>query len=146
VKFSIGSSVDLTDQRLQTLLHLVGDQGVIGNDLYSYRKEKLAFESGRSTRMLNVVHVLKELLGASEDDAKMVAYSLQLSAENAILKELTSLEEQGASWCLPNSNLYETIFSISTFCCRLIGLKYINNTCQFCVKIATLLASVTNVA
>jgi hypothetical protein len=106
VKFSIGSSVDLTDQRLQTLLHLVGDQGVIGNDLYSYRKEKLAFESGLSTRMLNVVHVLKELLGASEDDAKMVAYSLQLSAENAILKELTSLEEQGASWCLPNSNLY----------------------------------------
>jgi hypothetical protein len=42
--------------------------------------------------MLDVVHVLKELLGVSEDDAKVVAFPLQLSAENAILNELTSLE------------------------------------------------------
>jgi hypothetical protein len=92
VKFSIGSSVDLTDQRLHTLLHLVGDQGVIEDDLYSYSKEQVAFARGHRTRMLDVVHVLKELLGVSEDDAKVVAFPLQLSAENAILNELTSLE------------------------------------------------------
>lgn len=97
-KFSIKSSVSLTDQRFQRYLSLVSDHYGIVNDLASYDKELRALNSGETSDMINLVAVVKNVPSLqSTDDAKSVAWALQLQIEKQMIEELEGLQAQGLS-------------------------------------------------
>lgn len=91
VKFSIGSDVDLSDPRLQRFLTLVKDHLSIVNDLASFDKEDRAFKSGADKEIINIVDVVRQLLSLSDDDAKVLAYTIQLQTEESMRDELDRL-------------------------------------------------------
>ena len=97
-KFSIKSSVSLTDQRFERYLSLVGDHLGLVNDLASYDKELRALDSGETSDMINLVAVVKSVTSLQDtDDAKRVAWALQLQIEKQMMEELEALRAQGLS-------------------------------------------------
>lgn len=97
-KFSIKSDVSLTDKRFGRYLSLIGDHLGLVNDLASYDKELFALNSGETSDMINLVAVLRDVTSLQgTDDAKSVAWALQLQIENLIREELEVLRAQGLS-------------------------------------------------
>lgn len=95
VKFSLGSSIDLADPRLNRYLILVKDHLAIINDMASFDKEKRAFDHGSSSDMINIVDVIQRLLSLPDiDSAKALAYAYQLQTEAWMREELQTLESQ----------------------------------------------------
>lgn len=94
-KFSIKSSVSISDRRFRRYLSLIGDHLGLVNDLASYDKEALALQNGETGDMINLVDVIKNVtsLGGT-DDAKAVAWSIQLQMEQQMIAELESLRAQ----------------------------------------------------
>ena len=97
-KFSIKSNVSITDHRFRRYLSLVGNQLGLVNDLASYEKELRAFAYGETSDMINLVAVVKDVTSLQgTDDAKSVAWALQLQIEEQMIQELKSLQVQGLS-------------------------------------------------
>lgn len=97
-KFSIKSSVSVTDPRFERYLSLVGDHLGLVNDLASYDKELRALNSDETDDMINIVAVVKTVtLLQGTDEAKSVVWSLQLQMEKQMMEELESLRAQGLS-------------------------------------------------
>ena len=97
-KFSIKSRVSLTDERFKRYLSLVGDHLGLINDLASYDKELRAFNKGETGDMINLVEVVKSVTSLQDtDDAKSVAWALQLQIEKQMMEELENLRAQGLS-------------------------------------------------
>ncbi|KAL8966026.1 MAG: hypothetical protein Q9183_003560, partial [Haloplaca sp. 2 TL-2023] len=69
-KFSIRSSVDLNDPKLEAFFHHLGDQVSIINDIASYDKEKQSYDEGDTTAIINVVNVIAETEGVEAEPAK----------------------------------------------------------------------------
>ncbi|KAL9577118.1 MAG: hypothetical protein Q9212_006574 [Teloschistes hypoglaucus] len=90
-KFSIGSSVDLDNPKLRTLLRHIGDQICFANDIASYAKEKRSYENGEAADIINVVHVIAQNEGSGDEQAKCIAYAGQLWMENQISVEINRL-------------------------------------------------------
>ncbi|KAL8823960.1 MAG: hypothetical protein Q9191_005406 [Dirinaria sp. TL-2023a] len=96
-KFSVESSVCVNDARFQRYLSLIADHGILANDLASYDKELQALENGGGI-MINIVDVLKNVTSLrATDDAKRVAWSLQLQVEEDMMVQIKSLQSQGLS-------------------------------------------------
>lgn len=99
--------MDSTDPRFARILHLVSDHFGLVNDLASYDKELRALQKGETKDMINLIHVIKTVTGLhNTDDAKAVAWALQLQMEQGIMAELESLRSSGKGitseewWCL----------------------------------------------
>ena len=91
VKFSIKSCVSFEEPKLQKILHLLGDQMIITNDIASYAKEKRAYERGSAAAFINIVRMFAETERMDDDQAKSMAYAWQLGTENQIMEELNHL-------------------------------------------------------
>ncbi|KAL9052308.1 MAG: hypothetical protein Q9206_004361 [Seirophora lacunosa] len=91
----VANDVDQSNPCLRRLLHHIGDQISIVNDMASYDKEKRHFDTGRAKSMINLVHVIATLERVDAQTAKAMAYAWQLSTENAILEDLQALKRQG---------------------------------------------------
>ena len=97
-KFSIKSRVSLTDERFRRYLSLVGDHLSLINDLASYDKELRAFNKGEASDLINLVAIMKSVTSLQDtDDAKSVAWALQLQIEKKMMEELEDLRAQGLS-------------------------------------------------
>jgi UDP-N-acetylmuramoylalanine-D-glutamate ligase len=95
VKFSLNSSVDLQSPKLATLMALFSDHMVYINDLASYDKEKLAYDTGEAKLLANVVEMIQQLLSLPDcRRGKAVAYGLQLRVERDIFDEIKRLKDQ----------------------------------------------------
>ena len=95
-KFSIKSSVSVTDHRFGRYLSLVGDHLGLVNDLASYDKELRALNSGETGDMINIVAVMKSVTSLQgTDEAKSVVWALQLQIEKQMMDELEGLRAQG---------------------------------------------------
>lgn len=82
VKYSIQSSVSTPDSRFVRFLDLFADHLGVVNDLASYDKETRALQSGETSEIINLVEVIKQVIGLQgTDDAKAVAWALQLQVE-----------------------------------------------------------------
>ena len=88
------SSVDENSPNLHRIVHHIGDQISIVNDLASYEMEKQRFESGKAKSLINIVSVIMKLERVEEVVAKSMAYAWQLSMENEILKDLEELKKK----------------------------------------------------
>ncbi|KAL8998219.1 MAG: hypothetical protein Q9169_002704 [Polycauliona sp. 2 TL-2023] len=114
-KFAIGSSTSQQHPLLLPLLRHIGDHLTIVNDLASYAKEKRDFAAGKSSAMINLVHMILQQAGLGYSDgkedgrggggeeeeepraettAKTMAYAWQLYTEDAIRSELEKLRRQ----------------------------------------------------
>lgn len=97
-KFSIKSSVSVTDPRFERYLSLYSDHLGIVNDLASYDKELRALNNGETDDMINIVDVVKKVtLLQGTDEAKSVVWALQLQMEKQMMEELEILRAQGLS-------------------------------------------------
>ena len=97
-KFSIKSRVSLSDERFGHYLSLVGDHLGFFNDLASYDKKLREFNKGEASDMINLVAVVKSVTSLQDtDDAKSVAWALQLQIEKQMMEELEDLRAQGLS-------------------------------------------------
>ena len=95
VKFSLCSSVDLSEPRLDRYLTLVKDHLAIVNDMASYDKEKRDFDSGASNDMINIVDVIQKIMSLPDtDSAKAMAYTCQLQTEAWLTDELRRFEKE----------------------------------------------------
>ena len=88
------SSVDENSPNLHRIVHHIGDQISIVNDLASYEMEKQRFESGKAKSLINIVSVIMKIERVEEVVAKSMAYAWQLSMENEILKDLEELKKK----------------------------------------------------
>ena len=70
---------------------LVKDHLSIVNDLASFDKEDRAFKSGADKEIINIVDVVRQLLSLNDDDAKVLAYTIQLQTEESMRDELDRL-------------------------------------------------------
>ena len=97
-KFSIKSSVSIDDDRFGRYLTLVSDHLGIVNDVFSYDKELRALNQGETSDMINLVGVVKTVTSLKDtNDAKSVAWALQLQIEKQMMDELEKLRVQGLS-------------------------------------------------
>ena len=95
VKFSIGSSIDLADPRLNRYLVLVKDHLAIINDMASFDKEKRDFDQGSSSDLINIVDVVQRLFSLPDiDSSKALAYAYQLKTEAWMREELQNLDDR----------------------------------------------------
>ena len=60
----------------------------INNDIASWKKEKLAYDSGKTFYLINTVDVVGRLMGLNEHAAITMSYVLQLETERQIDAEL----------------------------------------------------------
>ena len=68
----------------------------IVNDLASYDKELRAFESYKASDIINLVQVVKDVVGLEgTSDAKAVAFALQSQAEQGMVAEIEVLQRSG---------------------------------------------------
>ena len=88
------SSVDENSPNLHRIVHHIGDQISIVNDLASYEMEKQRFESGKAKSLINIVSVIMKIERVEEAVAKSMAYAWQLCMENEILKDLEELKKK----------------------------------------------------
>ena len=96
VKFSLCSSVEISDPRLAKYLSLIKDHLAITNDLASFEKEKKDFDNGSSNCLINIVDVIQRVLSlADTDSAKAMAYAYLLQTEAELIEELHRLKDQG---------------------------------------------------
>ena len=97
-KFRTKSRVSLIDERFGRYLSLVGDHLGLTNGLASYDKELREFNNGEASDMINLVAVVKSVTSLQDtDDAKSVAWALQLQIEKQMMEELEDLRDQGLS-------------------------------------------------
>ena len=88
----------MTDERFGRYLSLVGDHLSLINDLASYDKELREFNNGEASDLINLVAVVKTVTSLQDtDDAKSVAWALQLQIEKQMMEELENLRAQGLS-------------------------------------------------
>ena len=90
--------MDENGPNLRRIVHHIGDQISIVNDLASYEMEKHRFESGKAKSLINIVSVIMKLERVEEAVAKSMAYAWQLCMENEIrmdLEELRKKKEEG---------------------------------------------------
>ena len=80
--------------RLSRFLRHLADQVSIANDIASYEKEQQQFLTSKTTHIINVVHVIKEVEHIDDEAAKSMAYAWQLWNENEILKELEVMRRE----------------------------------------------------
>ncbi|KAL8764459.1 MAG: hypothetical protein Q9203_007102 [Teloschistes exilis] len=117
-KFSIASSVDLDDPKLQILLRHLGDHLSIVNDLASYDKEKRSHEIDEAETLINVVDVIASTGGLQDEHAKGMAYAWQLWTESRILEEMDRLHDQGLldleEWALVDACLLAAAGNVLT--------------------------------
>ena len=93
-KFSLSSSIPTTSPRYTRFLHLLSDHLGLVNDLASYDKELRALECGETDDMINLVQVIKTVTGLQgTDDAKAVAWALQLQIEREMMAEIERLKQ-----------------------------------------------------
>ena len=86
------SSSSTTQHRLTPFLNFFANHLSVTNDLFSYDKEIRALNRGQASQMINLVHVIKTLTGLqSTDDAKAVAFALQLQIEREMREEVEKL-------------------------------------------------------
>lgn len=93
--FSTASPIPITSARFARLTRLVGDHVSIVNDLGSFDKERVAFESGKTVVLINLVQVLREACGLGVDEAKAAGLVMQLLNEAEIEAEVGRLREEG---------------------------------------------------
>jgi len=92
VKFSINSSVDISNPKLETILRLIGDHISVSNDLASWRKEKHAYDCGKSLYLINVVDIMQRLMYLPTVDAAIaMSYAFQLEIECQMDAEIERL-------------------------------------------------------
>ena len=95
-KFSIKSCASITNPRFSHYLALISDHLGLVNDLASYDKELHALSNGDTSDMINLVHVVKTVTSLQgTDDAKSVAWTLQLQIERQMIDELEGLRREG---------------------------------------------------
>lgn len=95
VKFSLGSSVEISDTRIAKYLSLIKDHLAIINDMASFDKEKRHFDDGSSKDLINIVDVIQRILSlADTESAKTMAYAYQLQTEAWLIEELQRLKEE----------------------------------------------------
>ena len=97
-KYSIHSRIDHRSPKYSRFLNLVSDHLGIVNDLASYDKELRALAEGKTNDMINLRHVIRtvtlsgqngeEMRGISKDEAKGIAWALQLETERQMMEEL----------------------------------------------------------
>lgn len=93
VKFSISSSINLADSRLNRYFILVKDHLVIINDMAFFDKEKRDFDQGFSSDLINIVDVIQRLFSLPDIDSfKALGFSYQFQTETWIREELQILE------------------------------------------------------
>lgn len=85
--------MDENSPTLHRIVHHIGDQISIVNDLASYEMEKHRFDSGKAKSLINIVSVIMKLERVHENVAKSMAYAWQLSMENEIREDLEGLME-----------------------------------------------------
>ena len=88
------SSVDENSPNLHRIVHHIGDQISIVNDLASYEMEMQRFESGKAKSLINIVSVIMKIERVEEVVAKSMAYAWQLCMENEIRKDLEELKKK----------------------------------------------------
>ena len=88
------SRVDSNSPNLHRIVHHIGDQISIVNDLASYEMEKRRFESGKAKSLINIVSVIMNLERVGDAVAKSMAYAWQLCMENEILKDMDELKKK----------------------------------------------------
>lgn len=86
--------MDENSPNLHRIVHHIGDQISIVNDLASYEMEKSRFESGKAKSLINIVAVIMKLERVEEVVAKSMAYAWQLCMENEILRDLEELKKK----------------------------------------------------
>ena len=94
MKFSLCSSVEISDPRLAKYLSLIKDHLAIINDMASFDKEKRDFDNASSKYLINIVDVIQHILSlADTDSAKAMAYAYQLQTEAGLVEELQRLKD-----------------------------------------------------
>lgn len=63
----------------------------ITNDLTSWKNEKRAFDSGKTSCLINTVGVVGKLMGLLEDAAMIMTYALQLEMGSQLDAEVEQL-------------------------------------------------------
>ena len=95
MKFSLCSSVKLSDPRLAKYLSLIKDHLAVINDMASFDKEKRDFDNGSSKYLINIVDVIRHILSlADTDSAKAMTYAYQLQTEAGLIEELQRMKDQ----------------------------------------------------
>lgn len=89
--------MDENSPNLHRIVHHIGDQISIVNDLASYGMEKQRFESGKAKSLINIVAVIMKIERVEEVVAKSMAYAWQLCMENEIRKDLEEMKKK-ARW------------------------------------------------
>jgi hypothetical protein len=111
VRFSLNSSVDLTNPRLSKFIGLVLDQVSIMNDLASWEKEKKAYDTGKMFYLINTVEVARQLLGLPTYKAAVeIVQGLLFQVECQIDEEIQHLIDSGVlteeEWIFVDASLY----------------------------------------
>lgn len=80
---------------LETFEDIAGKHTILVQDLYSFEKERRASEADPSVQLINVVAVMKGLLGTKGYDAPMIAVrDMIIQAEIEAVQEYERLRKQ----------------------------------------------------
>lgn len=106
--------MDIYSPRLARFIHLLKYHGCIVNDLFSWEKEKTAYDSGEVKYLINTVEVVKNLFSLSSYDAAIsMTQALQFQVERDIDEELQRLVEANALTAVEWQFLDAALFAMS---------------------------------